>query len=67
MTKTIPETLEACKAELKAIYEKKAKNKKEFAIICLIFAAFAVGILIGVQSGYHSALVDFGLITGTVI
>lgn len=67
MTKTIPETLEACKAELKAIYEKKAKNKKTWLMFMLIMVALFVGLLIGAQSGYHQALVDFKIIAGTVI
>jgi len=65
--KAIPETLEACKAELERIYKKKAVSKKQLFILILILVAFLVGFTMGDSNGYHQALVDFKIIEGLVI
>lgn len=67
MKKIIPETLEGCKAELERIYRKKRVSKKQLFVIGLILVAFLGGFVIGDSAGYHQALIDFGIIAGTVI
>lgn len=57
--------------ELKKLQEKNQKKKKNERIVMFIVIIAILGLLvgsvIGFQSGYHVALVDFNIIKGVMI
>jgi hypothetical protein len=59
--------LEALKVENAKRKEKKKKDKQALVILCVAVIALCLGMALGYTSGYHSALVDFHHIAGSVL
>lgn len=59
--------LESLKEKVR-MKEKKKKRERNAVIIFVVFAlALLIGYAIGIQHGYHSALVDFSIIPGKIL
>lgn len=69
MSKELPKTYEEAIAEIKRKDKKWKKRKEQIAFLAMlaILLGLVVGSLLGYQSGYHSALVDFKLIGGLLV
>jgi len=67
--KLMPEKIEDAQQEIRRLWQQKKKLKTSAAwfVFLALLLGLGVGLTMGMQSGYHSALVDFGIIQGMLI